>query len=106
MPGLFPAGGHIRVKRPSDAVTPATIEMLMMMLTMMFITISDRTCCLYIVHCIPSTVALSSQVIATAVVTVLASGVLAPEVVETQTFFALKSHQHLYNLEKHPQMPV
>ena len=105
MPGLFPAGGHIRVKRPSDAVTPATIEMLMMMLTMMFITISDRTCCLYIVHCIPSTVALSSQVIATAVVAVLACGVLAPEDNETQTLI-FKSHQHHHNLEKHPQMPV
>jgi len=41
------AGGHIRVKRSSDAVTP-------------------------------STVALSSQVIATAVVAMLACGVLAP----------------------------
>ena len=41
---LFPAGGHIWVKRPSDAVTPAMNEMLMMMLTMILITISDRTC--------------------------------------------------------------
>ena len=49
MSSLFSAGGHIRVKRPSDAVTPAMIEMLMVMLTMMFITISDRICCLYIV---------------------------------------------------------
>ena len=49
---LFSAGGDIWVKRPSDAVTPAMIEMLMVMLTMMFITISDRICCLYIVYTI------------------------------------------------------
>ena len=43
----------------------------------------------YCILYIPSTVALSSQVIATAVVAVLASGVLAPEVIETQTFVSL-----------------
>ena len=43
----------------------------------------------YCILYIPSTVAFSSQVITTAVVTVLACGVLAPEVIETQTFFSL-----------------
>ena len=52
MSSLFPAGGNIRVKRSSDAVTPAMIEMLMVMLTMMFITISKRIYYLYIVYCI------------------------------------------------------
>ena len=83
-----------------------------------------------IIYCIPSTVALSGQVITTAVVAMLACGVLAPDMSiswpwmsETQPLFHIEvvtritkviyvdhndndPYEHHHNLEKQPQMPV